>query len=176
QDNYTIPGDQWQQLNFSKRYNCSDIGTNYYFFNATNYNGTTNTTSIQTFTVTKDNVTFNYIEGHNSTANRTGIQTTLLSFQAKDLNGTNLSSFPIKYSITTNNVTYYTDNNFIVITDSSGYANLSFNATCANDYSGAPKFLVGDQQWKAEVNDTELSCYYNNDTSNFLYRNLTVMG
>ena len=35
---------------------------------------------------------------------------------------------------------------------------------------------MGEQQWKAEVNASELSCYIQNDTSDYLYRNLTVWG
>jgi hypothetical protein len=86
-----------------------------------------------------------------------------------------MNNFPIKYSITSNNVSFYTDNNFIVSTID-GFANLSFDPTCSGEYSGAPKFQVGEQQWKAEVNDSELNCYYNNVTSDYLYRNLTVWG
>ncbi|MBS3166486.1 hypothetical protein J4444_05165, partial [Candidatus Woesearchaeota archaeon] len=55
-------------------------------------------------------------------------------------------------------------------------ANLSFNATCLSEYSGAPKFGVGEQQWKALVNDSELSCYYQNDSYNTIPRKLYVWG
>jgi hypothetical protein len=51
QQNYTIPSGGWQKFNFSKKYDCGDAGDNYYFFNATNYNATTNMSSISSFKV-----------------------------------------------------------------------------------------------------------------------------
>ncbi|MBR9679364.1 MAG: hypothetical protein GON13_03795, partial [Nanoarchaeota archaeon] len=179
EDNYTIDDGNWQTLNFTKEYNCTGVDdSRYFFFNATDMNGTTNSTSTQGFAVEKNTVLMNYIAGQGEIANRTGSQTRLLSFYVRDINGTDLSSFPIKYSITTTNNTdnYYTDSNFIILTSAGGYANLSFNATCQDDYSGAPEFQVGEQQWKAEVNASELSCYKQNDTSTFLSRNLFVRG
>ena len=53
-----------------------------------------------------------------------------------------MASFPIKYSVKRNQISYQTDSNFVVLTNSTGYANFYFNATCDGDYTGAPKFLV----------------------------------
>jgi hypothetical protein len=119
-----------------------------------------------------------YIAGHNEVANRSGNQTTLLSFRLQDSNGTYLTNFPVpvNFHITYNNVSYETGDNYTVLTDASGFANLSFNATCADEYYGAPKFGVGEQQWKATLNDSMLSAYYQNDTSNFVQRNVSVWG
>jgi len=166
QQNYSIPPGDWQTLNFSKAFSCDKVGTNWFFFNATNYNGTTNMSNPQSFTVTKDTVLFTYATGHNSTANRAGGQEDLLSFYVQDLNGTVLTSFPIKYSVTgvISNTTYYTDSNFVNSSNSTGYANFYFNPSCLNDYTDSPKFKVGAQLWKAEINDSQLNCYNQNDT------------
>ncbi|MFH0896869.1 MAG: hypothetical protein V1850_02325, partial [Candidatus Bathyarchaeota archaeon] len=178
QKSYTTPGSS-QNFSFLENFTCSNQSTWYYKFNVSNAIGNMNSTSAtaqNNFTIGKDTVIFTYYNGHNTTSNRSGSQKDLLVFYAQDLNGTVLTSFPIKYSVTTNNISYYTDSYFVNATNSTGYANLYFNPTCLNDYTGAPKFAVGSQQWKAEVNDSELGCYNQNDTSSLLPRNLTVMG
>ena len=52
----------------------------------------------------------------------------------------------------------------------------NFNATCAGDYTGAPKFLVGGQQWKVTVNDSRITGYDQNDSSTYLATNSSVYG
>ena len=136
----------------------------------------TNTTTPTSFIITKDYIKLDYLLGNSEDANRSGSQYTPLIFYAENVNGTVMTSFPIKYTITTNNVTEYTDSNFIVDTNATGHSTFNFNATCANDYSGSPKFLVGEQQWKVTINDSELTCYYQNDSSNYLDTNLFVYG
>jgi hypothetical protein len=78
--------------------------------------------------------------------------------------------------VTTNNLAYYTDDYFIIPTNSTGYANFNFNATCSEDYPGSPKFLVGEQKWKAQLNDSLLDYYFQNDTSGFLASVISVRG
>ncbi|MCK5233849.1 MAG: hypothetical protein KAJ91_03455, partial [Candidatus Aenigmarchaeota archaeon] len=170
QQNYTIPPGDWQNITVSQNFGCADYGTNYYFFNATNYNGTIKTTSFQTFTVDKEKVNYIYnasTTGDGVTANRMGSQASLMNFIVQDANGTYLNGFPIKFSVTYNNNTqtgWYSDDNYVVLTNSSAYANLNYDPTCSNEYAGAPKFAVGEQQWKIEVNDSALSCYQQNDS------------
>jgi hypothetical protein len=160
----------FQNFNFTKNTTSSDIGTNYYFFNATD--GTsTNTSAVDTYTITKDNISMNYLTGNGDTSNRSGNQITLLSFQAVNANGTIMTNFPIKYSVTYNNVTYYTDNDYIINTNATGYANFNFNATCTSEATNT-KFLVGEQQWKAELNDSLTDIYLQNTS----YKNLFVYG
>ncbi|MFH1473362.1 MAG: hypothetical protein ABIE55_00555, partial [Candidatus Aenigmatarchaeota archaeon] len=177
--NYTIPPGGWQIINYTTYFDCNDIDTDkYFFFNATNYNMSTNTTTPQSFEITRDRIELDYYWGHDSTANRSGDQTDFLLFRATNVNGSDMGSFPIKYSVTSGNSTetYYTDNNFVTNTNSTGFAEFYFNATCLNDYIGAPKFQVREQQWKAQLNDSELDCYYQNDSSDIWYRNMSVMG
>ncbi|MBR9680050.1 MAG: hypothetical protein GOU99_03305, partial [Candidatus Altiarchaeota archaeon] len=176
QTNYSIPPGGWQELNFTTEFSCGDVGTNYFFFNATDFNASFNESTPQSFEITKDTVLMEYTVGHGSTANRSGDQTDLLVFKAQNINGTILTNFPIEYKITTDNTSYYSDSNFVILTNSTGHAEFYFNATCQGEYSGAPKFLKGEQQWKALINDSELGCYYQNDTSGFLSRNLFVWG
>ena len=132
---YTDVGN-WQTLNFTQEFTPSLIGTWYYMFNATNTFGNVNDTGESTvntsnnFTLNNDQVLLTYVTGQNSISNRSGNQTTPFSFRIQDENGTYLSNFPIKYSFTTDGVNYFTDDYYIVNTDSNGYANFSFNATC----------------------------------------------
>ncbi|MGC9310028.1 MAG: hypothetical protein ACP5D2_05025, partial [Candidatus Nanoarchaeia archaeon] len=174
--NWTTETKEYVNFNTTLKFNNTDIGTLYYFFNATNNQGTTNLTSPTSFTVTKDRINLQYLAGNGEDANRSEDQTTLLSFQAVNANGTIMQNFPLKYSVTYNNLTYYTDNNFIVSTNDTGYANFNFNATCEGEYIGAPKFLVDEQQWKVELNDSLLDYYYQNDSSDFMDTNLFVNG
>ncbi len=165
-----------QNFTFSKLTSSSDIGTNYYKFNATDGVSNTGTSLTYNYEITKDYISMNYSSGNDSTSNRSGEQITLLSFQAINANGSIMTNFPIKYSVKRNQLNYYTDDNFVILTNSSGYANFNFNATCEGEYSGAPKFLVGQQQWKAELNDSLLDYYFQNDTSDFLDTNISVQG
>ncbi|MCK4627150.1 MAG: hypothetical protein KAV00_17695, partial [Phycisphaerae bacterium] len=99
-----------------------------------------------------------------------------LVFYAQNTNTTIMKSFPIKYTITTNNLSEYSDNNFIIQTNTTGQSALNFDPTCTDDYTGSPKFLVGEQQWKVSLNDSELTCYFQNDSSVYQLRNLFVRG
>ncbi|MFH1917604.1 MAG: hypothetical protein ABIJ14_00645, partial [Nanoarchaeota archaeon] len=159
-------------------FTCSDISPTanaaQYKFTATNLNGTESVT--QTFTIDKDNIQFIYEQGNNSIANRSGDQTTTFILRVNDtdkapsgawVNGTNIT-----FSVQRNSLAYYTDSNFVVLTDAGGYANFSFNATCDQEYVGAPKFLVGAQKWKAETLSTT-QCYKAVSTEEF---NTSVQG
>jgi hypothetical protein len=64
----------------------------------------------------------------------------------------------------------------VILTNSTGQAPFNFDATGEGEYAGAPKFLVGEQQWKAELNDSLLDAYFNNDTSSFLSTSTSVQG
>ncbi|MBI4020111.1 MAG: hypothetical protein HY367_02155, partial [Candidatus Aenigmarchaeota archaeon] len=174
-NNFTI-SDSQKNFSFAWDPQSPDIGTWFYKFNATDGGGNTNTTATRTLTVSKENTTITYFTGHASIANRSGNQTSQLGFIIADKNGTNLSSFPLKFSITTNNVTYYSDSRYVAVTNGTGHALFSFNATCANEYSGAPRFQVGEQQWKINLNDSVTGIYNDNDTSAYLLRNLSVRG
>jgi hypothetical protein len=69
-----------QNFTFSKNTNQSDIGTNYYFYNATDGAATTSTSLISNYVITKDYISMNYILG--MARYQTGEdQLTLLSFQ-----------------------------------------------------------------------------------------------
>ena len=59
-----------------------------------------------------------------------------------------MTDFPVKFSVTYNNLTYYSDDRYIIYTNSTGGAKFNFNATCESEYSGAPKFAVGDSNGK----------------------------
>ena len=135
-----------------------------YQFSANNSNGTSSTTA-RGFTIEKDDIDFIYVQGNNTISNRSGNQITTFILGVNDTDkapsgeylssGTNIT-FSVKYTGTN----YHTDNNFIIPTNSTGYANFNFNATCDAEYSGAPKFLVGERQWKAET-PTTIQCYKN---------------
>ena len=63
----------------------------------------------------------NYTIGNASTSNRSGSQSTPLVFQAINANGSIMENFPIKYSVQRNQLTYYTDDNLVVLTNSKGH-------------------------------------------------------
>ncbi|MBS3115739.1 hypothetical protein J4482_03860, partial [Candidatus Woesearchaeota archaeon] len=168
----TAPCNNPKQLNFSvSNFTCNDISAAAdgaeYKFTATNLNGTTTTT--QTYTIEKDDITIQYARGNNSISNRSGDQITPLSLRLFDTdkfpsgayisNGTNVT-----YSVKFNAATYESK---IRKTDVSGYANYSFNATCTPN-----KYLVGDRAWKGETEST-VKCY--KATSSPIL-NLTIRG
>jgi len=112
QGQYNITPGGWQQLNFTKYFGCDDVDDQkWFFFNATNYNATTNETDPESFEIKKDTLLFTYIQGHASIANRLGSQTDLLSFRIQNKNGTIMNNFPIRYRVTYNNLTFHTDDN-----------------------------------------------------------------
>ncbi|MEM5871255.1 MAG: hypothetical protein QW051_00105, partial [Candidatus Aenigmatarchaeota archaeon] len=176
---YNTPG-TWQNYTFVWDPSCSDLTgdstTWYYKFNATDGGSTINQTSVALMYLQKENLYYEILTDSGVVANRSGNQTTSLIVRAIDRNGTILSDFPLKFYVTTNNLTYYTDSYYIVSTNQSGHANFAFNATCANEYLGSPKFAVGEQQWKVTINDSKLSCYFQNDSSSSVQRNLFVWG
>ncbi|MBI4010585.1 MAG: hypothetical protein HY361_05415, partial [Candidatus Aenigmarchaeota archaeon] len=161
-------------MNYSKLFTNDLIGTWFFKFNATNTVGNTNETVIAAgtnFTLTADNVYYVYEAGQGVNVNRSGSQSNLLSFRVFDRNGTALTNlFAIKFSVSTDNSTYYSDVNYVNRTNSSGSAVLNFNPSCS------PKFAVGEQQWKIQVNDSELTYYQQNDSSSSIPRNLFVQG
>jgi len=82
--NTTAPN-AWEVLNYTVNYTCSDIGTWYYKFNATNTVENTNTTlasADRNITLTKDSVIFEDLTSPDIVSNRSGIQTTPLKFQS----------------------------------------------------------------------------------------------
>ncbi|MBI4009878.1 MAG: hypothetical protein HY361_01625, partial [Candidatus Aenigmarchaeota archaeon] len=176
--NYTAAGTT-NYLNFVQTLSCDIQGTWFYKFNATNSAGNKNSTAevaTNNFTIGKDDVAWYYLIGQGSVQNRSGGQGNALIFQARDQNGTNLTNFAVEFSVTSDNSTYYTDAFLANKTNSTGFSRLNFNPTCLSEYSGAPKFAVGEQQWKVKVNDSELSCYSQNDSYSTIPRNLFVWG
>ncbi|NIO22630.1 MAG: hypothetical protein GTN38_01200, partial [Candidatus Aenigmarchaeota archaeon] len=177
QDDYTIPPGGWQQLNFSKEFTCADIWNGehdkYFFFNATNNNGTTNETSSQSFTVTKDNVIYEVIAGNNSIANRSSSQIDTLKLRLRDTD--NNTYLPAGVNVTlwisySGPPGYVYDDGHMLVTDADGNVTYGFDANCSTD--PGPEYVVGEQRWYAKVNSSDM-CYYANESS---VQNLTVMG
>ncbi|MEX0932739.1 MAG: hypothetical protein WDZ77_01420, partial [Candidatus Pacearchaeota archaeon] len=132
---------------------CVDISSAQYRFSATNTNGTSTTT--QDFTIEKDDVTIEHVQGNGSVSNRSGSQSTPFGLRVFDTDkapsgeyigtGTNIT-----FSAHTG-VSYFTHNSYIVETNSTGHVTFNFNASCEGDFSGAPKFNTGNRTWKGET-------------------------
>ncbi|MBI4175596.1 MAG: FixH family protein, partial [Candidatus Aenigmarchaeota archaeon] len=175
-DDLFLTTDSLKNFSFVWDPGSDDIGTWFFKFNATDGGGNTNTTTARSFSVDKENTSITSLAPTGLVANRSANQTTQIGFIINDKNGTILQSFGVKFHVTTNNVTYYTDSRYINATNSTGHAVFNFNATCADEYSGAPRFQVGEQQWKITFNDTVTGIYNDNDTSSYFIRNITVRG
>jgi len=167
----------WTQKDFFTTFDCSfePESVKYRFFIEDNMSNV-NTTTEHSFDIAKEKVNVKYIYGNSSIANRSAGQTDLLIFRMQDENGTYLSDFGTKFYVTTDGSNPYSDETYTNTTNSTGYTHLSFNPSCLNDYSGAPKFMVDEQQWKVTVNDSELGCYQQNDSYDTIKTNLFVHG
>ena len=134
-------------LSFAVNFTGGDQGTWYYMFNASNTVGNINNTpqlSIYNFTITRDTLAFQSVGGNNSISNRTGNQLDSLSLRVFDVdNSTYVASLNVAFYVTLDKITF--DSGFTNATDSSGNAYYYFNATCV------PKYIVGDQTWKAVI-------------------------
>ncbi|MBU2483401.1 MAG: hypothetical protein KJ760_20135, partial [Proteobacteria bacterium] len=178
---YTDVGN-WETLNFIQAFSPDLIGAWYYMFNASNQVGNridTGQAVVDTdnyFDLNNEQVLLEYIAGNDSISNRSGSQTTLFSFRVQDQNGSYLANFPMRFHAQSTGTSFFTADEFVVLTDEAGYANFSFDASCVNDFAGAPKFLVGEQQWKVTVNESELSSFQQNDSSNILTTVTNVRG
>jgi hypothetical protein len=132
---------------------CADISSAQYKFTATNLNGSSSVT--QDFTIEKDDITFEHVEGNNTISNRSGSQFTPFALRVFDTDkapsGEYLSTGTnITFSVHTG-VSYFTHESYIVETNGTGHVTFDFNASCLGDFSGAPKFLVGNRNWKGET-------------------------
>ncbi|MFH1443210.1 MAG: PEGA domain-containing protein, partial [Candidatus Micrarchaeota archaeon] len=159
---YVVSQGQWALVNFTQSFSCDEVGSSYYNFTAYDTDGNVNTTpvNLQTvFTVSKDTLQFNLVFGNNSLSNRSGSNLALLGMRVNDTNGTYIGDLGINFSVTTDGSTYGPAN--LTPTNSSGYANLYFNATCSpTEYQSRP-----DQKWKATLAGS--GCY--NDISSDIY-------
>ncbi|MFA4846214.1 MAG: hypothetical protein WC654_06695, partial [Patescibacteria group bacterium] len=146
------------QLDFNVPTTCSDVGTNDYFFNASDeYNQTSNTTE-KSFSITKDSVVLEVTSGIGEAIGREGEQSKLFALTVLDTDkgdyvpsGVNGSFF-----VTVNGTGFASPYN--TTTNSSGFLNYDFNATCEHS--------VGSQKWQAGVYD---GCYAQTSTSNYSF-------
>jgi len=182
----------WEWINFSYiNLTCADINSSAQFrFNVTddinNENGT-NTYSI--FSVYRNNVTFEILDGHGTSAiaNRTSDATNLtMQLRVRDENGTYLSGF---------NTTLYIsqlgslggsvlwDSGEVVYTNASGHITLNFTAADHCDNESTPyveeEYEVGPHWWYVEVNSNE-QCHKLIDSTSMPdqndYYNFTTVG
>ncbi len=133
---------------------CADISSAQYQFRAINTNGTS--TATQSFTIEKDDINIEHVQGNNTIANRSGNQEDLLILRVFDTDkapsgeyigsGTNVT-----FSIETNGVTF--DSGTINQTNSTGHTNYYFNPVCT-----PTKYQVGNQDWKGDVLSSA-TCY-----------------
>ncbi|GIU68388.1 MAG: hypothetical protein KatS3mg001_238 [Candidatus Pacearchaeota archaeon] len=152
---------------FVDDFQCSDISSAQYRFTATNLNGTTTVT--HPFTIERDDVIIEHIQGNNSIANRSGNQIDLLIVRVFDSDKAPSGAYIGSGTNVTFNVKF-DDVNFDAgtnrTTNSSGYANYSFDPTCS-----PTKYQVGNREWKASTSGD--SCY-KDVTSSIL--NLSIAG
>jgi len=165
--NYTLVG-QWQDFNFTQTFDCSLQDTWFWKFNMTNAMNNTNTTaetSANNFTLTQDTILFDYIDGIDSTANRSGTQTNQFSLRVSDLNGSVLPDLMVNFTMTLSPGVWgpvYGNT-----TNGTGYSQYSFDPGCL------PKYEVGDRLWKAYVAESTSTCYIYNTTADL---NFTIYG
>ena len=143
----------------------------FFKFNATDGNASTtltNTTTLLTLNITKDNIIYDLIVGNNTIANREGSQTSPFSVRVRDSNGTLIPDLGVTFYVTTDGNLF--DPGSVVTTDGSGVANYAFNPTCS------PKHQAGHQNWKVELLGD--AAYFDNSTNSTagIPLNLTIFG
>ncbi|MHA2067263.1 MAG: Ig-like domain-containing protein, partial [Candidatus Thorarchaeota archaeon] len=122
-----------QTLNFSVYHTCPQVGTMYYKFNATDTFSGNNETLSYSFTIEPDNVTIQYVQGNFSDVNRSGSQFPIPYVMIRVYDDDNQS-----YAMNNSNITFWFayndsawDSGWNTTTNSSGYANASFNPDCS---------------------------------------------
>jgi hypothetical protein len=136
-------------------------GNIYYKFNATDYQGGTNTTTPTSFSTRKDNTQAIITAGAESTVNRTGTAKILLQVRINDTDKNQWLGGDRNCSIFVNSTKY---NN---ATDASGYCNLNFDPDCSANY-----FSPGIKDWLGGINETD-TCY---NATNSTKTNVTIWG
>ncbi|MCX6814805.1 MAG: hypothetical protein NTY20_04120, partial [Candidatus Aenigmarchaeota archaeon] len=132
-------------------FTCGDVNNSEYKFNGTDEFGYTSTSEPGgSFVIEKDTVSYTVIAGAGENAIREGDNITLLSVLVQD-SDRGYASLGLGYNgsfyVTTDNAAWSPSYN--TTTNSSGYINLNFNATCSH--------LYGPQKWKAGIEGD--SCY-----------------
>ncbi|RKY30230.1 MAG: hypothetical protein DRP74_07430, partial [Candidatus Omnitrophota bacterium] len=147
-----IPAYNNYPIIFKERFQCDDIGLNYYKFTAVDQYGFSDETEVKNFTLTYDNVTISVDSSSFTQVRRIGTQKALLKVRIYDSdlgvypNGTNITFWVTEdyseYSVSASNTTTL------------GYAEFYYDPSCAS--------LVGTQKWVAGVTDY---CYQPLNTS-----------
>ncbi|MFH8092821.1 MAG: hypothetical protein QXM38_02680, partial [Candidatus Aenigmatarchaeota archaeon] len=149
-----------QQVIFPVKFNCSDMGLNYFYFTSVDQFGYSTNTTILNFTLEADNVTLS-IGLINTTVRRMGERQALLNFTIYDddygryaPNALGNINITLDYS----NYSYV----FNCTTNARGECSVYYNPNCSS--------LVGVQKWIGKTVD---SCYQVKETSPV---SLTVVG
>ncbi|MFH1228906.1 MAG: hypothetical protein V1678_00590 [Candidatus Aenigmatarchaeota archaeon] len=163
-------------LKFNTSFDCSDIRTNYYKFNATdNFYASDSRFSAETsstdFSVTSDTATMTVLQGSGDSVNRDGIDQEQFQVKITDWSkgGRTVTDEGINGTlyITKNRTTF--DASSPLTTGVDGYFTYDFDPNCS--------YYAGKQWWKVELNDTCFSTIQTtNQTVNVtgqLYNNLT---
>ncbi|MEM5878377.1 MAG: hypothetical protein QXF12_05875, partial [Candidatus Aenigmatarchaeota archaeon] len=135
-----------QDVIFSKKFNCSDMGFNYFYFTTVDQFGYSANTTVMNFTLEYDNVTLS-VGLSNSTVRRIGNNLALLNFTIYDYDyGRYAPLASGKVNITLDYLNYsYVMN---CTTDSTGQCYVYYNPDCSS--------LAGIQQWIGKTDDM---CY-----------------
>ncbi|RLC60781.1 MAG: hypothetical protein DRI01_09640, partial [Chloroflexi bacterium] len=136
-----------QVLEWNESYTCDDRGTWYYKFNATDLDGNTDETAVNSFIVDKDNIQLLYISGNGTEATKETPALFVLLANDTDANQV-ISGISVEFYVTTDQTTYRYDG--YNTTNSSGYVSYYFYANCY--------YNPGLQYWKGKVSSTE-QCY-----------------
>ncbi|MBD3155046.1 MAG: DUF2341 domain-containing protein, partial [Candidatus Aenigmarchaeota archaeon] len=154
-------------------YNCGDIGTKYYKFNATDNSSTSSAESENlgpySFQLIRDNIEFINPMGNNGFVNRSGNQNILLGVRVNDTTKNVLVGDAIEAGRiwVTTDTTNYDDGTANLTSNSSSYINFTFNPNCST-----PRYTISNShKWRAGVLDD--TCY--NDTNSSEY-SLTIKG
>ena len=156
-----------QQFNFTyTNFSCANINPSaQYRFLVSDNSSNTNTTTLHTFTVEKDDVIFEHVLGNDSIANRSGSQIDVFKLRVYDTDNAtytmNLTN--ITFSVMRDGVTWGAG--ALNTTNTSGDVIFNFDSTCS------PRYEVGSRNWKAEVLSS--TCYKDAVSSIF---DLTIIG
>jgi len=147
-------------LYFNTSYTCSDIGTMYYFFNATDWENATNT-SVENFTIERDEVVVQLYGSDGQYVNREGSETTPLILMVNDTTRNNVSvgaDVNMTIWVTYDRMNFDSGEN--ITTFSNGTATRDFDPTCS-----PLKYLSGVQYWFGGTYGDE--CYKDANSSNY---------
>ncbi|RLG03355.1 MAG: hypothetical protein DRN61_04950, partial [Thaumarchaeota archaeon] len=152
---------------WTEGYSCSDIGTWYFKFNATDTEGNSYETSIaqgdyvnddNSFTIEKDDVSFTLISGDGDTVTKEQSTTFILALNDTDSSGLITEIAKVDVEVTLNNSNIWLTEASETQTNSSGYLNYQFYASC--------KYDPGWQKWRVKVSDAD-SCYQSSYSSEY---------